>query len=205
MIRGTGTSFAILGSHGVAEGQIRILERRFGRTIPGVIVGPDDVLQWALSVLPWPPVALVLRISVAKAAKQNGLTDDSDVQDALRLLDTDAPPDVSTVVRDRLDNLVRDLADERGYDLGRTDLEDRRDVDGRFRVLMCAYWATTAAVTAAGGPFDTQSAEAAYRSLLWARSMEDPDLRPYRVDDQIVDLAEQLAEFVGCCVPEGRA
>lgn len=204
MTRSATVSFRLLGSHGVPELQIIALEDRYGRRIPAQVIGPDDVIAWLLRVLPWDDAAMVLRDEVRAAAKKGGVADEADVQDVLRLL-TGEPRTGAAAVRDRLHAVVERQARERGWDLEGEGLEDQPDLSVQFRSVVAAYYAAAACAHAATGPFETASAAAAHRSLLWCRSLEHHDVRPYAVDEQIRVLAAQLAVFITRCLRVTRA
>lgn len=202
------TSFRILGSHGVPEAEIKMLETRFGTRIPANVVGPDDVIAWGLAVLPWTHLRQVVAAWVRRAAKKARLLDDRRMTRLLALLDRDEPdPEATDALAHDLDQLMMTLARVRGVDMaaGRDGVIDRTDIDDEFRAWACAFAGAMAVVESLSGPFSADVAECAQGAIQWALSQEHPDLRPYFVDDAIKDVATALTRYVGTWVIPGRA
>lgn len=200
------TPFRILGAHGVPKQQVAVLEKRFGPIIPGDVLGPDDVLGWALSILPWERVARILAFWVLRGATRAGIQADRRVQAVLHALQG-AKEEVEKA-QSVLEQLMMTFARVRGVDATADENMARDDLDDEFRAWVAAYGAASAALVALDGPLfeDTGTGVTlALSTLRWVISQDSPEVRPYTYDEVIQFTAGELAEYVSTWTKAAQA
>lgn len=192
--------FRILGGHGVPPEQIAVLEYRFGPLFPTSIEGPDDVIEWALALLPWSEQAPVLKGWVEKAFKK-GEVDPRDDHRARRVLAAlDGPPKADHKTEDEIHELTRALARCRGIPLADDSngaaLSKLPNFGDDLRAWAAGWSAIAAAGAAASGKLDSDAAdEAAYAVYKWVTSQSENHNRS--TDRCLQEVVAQVAAFVG--------
>jgi len=199
--------FGILRTHGVERTHIAVLEQRFG-AFPKTVKGPDDAILWALSWLPWPQLAPMLRGWVERAFKKGDVLDDRRAVRLLALITAVPDEEATARIATEVGELLETLARVRGYTAD-PDIQDEKIGDD-FRA-----WASALAGIAAAhsvvcrerkhATLNYALVSAADNTLDWMLAQVPAATRELARDRIIQELMGAVAVFVGSWVDGGEA